>query len=116
MLKKRVPKKVESRILEFVKILKQDKLPIKRVILFGSYAKGTQHKWSDIDVCVVSPKFKDSWKALTYLSLKRPIKLNYTIEPVGYEPKDFKGFSLSPIVDEIKKTGIEIKLTALDKK
>lgn len=115
MSKKRIPKKVEDKILEFVKILKEDKLPITKVFLFGSYAKGAQHKWSDIDVCIVSPKFKDAWKSLQYLWDKRPFDVNYTIEPVGYEPKDFKGFSESQIVDQIKKTGIEVDLSALRK-
>lgn len=115
MSKKRIPKKVENKILDFVKILKQDKLPIKKVILFGSYAKSRQHKWSDIDVCVVSSKFKDPWRALQYLWSKRNFDVKYTIEPVGYHPEDFKGFSLSPLVDEIKKTGIEVNLQSLNK-
>jgi len=52
MAKKRIPKQVEKKIKEYVDILKADNLPIKKVILYGSYAKGRQHKWSDIDVCI----------------------------------------------------------------
>ena len=55
MVKKQVLKKVEKKIKEYVTLLRQDKLPIQQVILFGSYAKGTQTKSSDIDVMVICP-------------------------------------------------------------
>ena len=108
MPKKKIPKKVEKQINQYIEILKQDNLPIKKVILFGSYAKGTPRKWSDIDLCVISPKFKNSWNALSYLWDKRIIfDVNYTIEPVGFSPKNFND-KYSSIINEIKTTGIEI--------
>jgi predicted nucleotidyltransferase len=32
-------------------------VPVKHAILFGSYAKETNHKWSDIDLIVISDKY-----------------------------------------------------------
>ncbi|MBQ9526567.1 MAG: nucleotidyltransferase domain-containing protein [Fretibacterium sp.] len=32
-------------------------LPGAQVILFGSYARGEQRKWSDLDICVVAEEF-----------------------------------------------------------
>ena len=32
-------------------------VPIEEMYLFGSFAKGTENKWSDIDLAVVSPLF-----------------------------------------------------------
>ncbi len=84
-------------------------MPIKKAILFGSYAKGKQHKWSDIDLCIISPKFKDAFYALNYLSLKKPFNTKYTIGPVGFSPKDFKD-KYSSFIHEIKTTGIEISI------
>lgn len=108
MAKKRIPKKVEQEIKEYVKVLKKDKLPIKKVYLYGSYAKGSQHKWSDIDLCIISSNFNDPWKALRYLWKKRTISdVRYTIEPVGFNPRDFNNSSLA---NEIKKHGIEMKV------
>lgn len=110
MLKKTIPKKVKEEIEKYIKILEADKLPIKKVILFGSYAKDTQYKWSDIDLCVVSPKFKNALKALHYLGLKRKIfDTEYVIEPIGLSPEDFKD-KYSSLIQEIKKTGIEIQI------
>ncbi|MDR3094611.1 MAG: nucleotidyltransferase domain-containing protein [Bacteroidales bacterium] len=31
---------------------------LRKVILFGSFAKGTQHEWSDIDVALVADEFE----------------------------------------------------------
>lgn len=107
MVKKRILKKVKKEIDEYVEILKKDKLPIEKVILFGSFAKGTQHKWSDIDLCIVSPKFKDAFKALQYLWLKREKDSGLTIEPVGFSPEDIKD-KYNSLISEIRRTGIEI--------
>ncbi|MCK4553754.1 nucleotidyltransferase domain-containing protein [Candidatus Parcubacteria bacterium] len=109
MAKKRIPKRVEKKVKEYVDILKADNLPIKKVILYGSYAKGRQHKWSDIDVCIISPKFKDPFEALQYLSLKTIFDMKYTIEPVGFSPRDFQD-KYDSLINEIKTTGIEISV------
>ena len=105
MVKKRIPKKVEKKIKEYIDIIKEDKVPVKKVILFGSYAKGEQRKWSDIDLCIISPRFKDSFEAMHYLLLKSN-KIDAIIEPHPYHPRDF--VNEDPLVWEIKKTGIEI--------
>lgn len=106
MDKKRIPKTLEKKIYKYIDILKEDKLPIDRVILFGSYAKGKPHKWSDIDLCVISPKFKNPFDAMQYLWLKRIDNNTPTIEPIGFSAKDFK--EGSALIEEIKKEGIKI--------
>lgn len=108
MAKKTIPKKVKIEIQKFIETLKNDKLPINKVILFGSFAKGKQNAWSDIDLCVISPKFKNSFDATRYLWMKRKIfNPRYAIEPVGFNTKDFRDGSC--LIEEIKKEGMEIK-------
>ena len=107
MAQKTIPKKIEKNINIYIDMLKDDKIPIKKVILFGSSAKGKRHKWSDIDLCIISPKFKNQFDAMRYLLLKT-YDLNASIEPHPYHPKDF--VNEDPLVWEIKKTGIEIPL------
>lgn len=107
MAKKRLPKKVVDQVRAYKKILQADKLPITSVYVFGSYAKGTQHRWSDIDVCVVSPKFKDAWHGLTYLTKKLPYGLNWSIEPHGLNPKDFNN-KYSTLAAEVKEYGVKV--------
>ena len=107
MVKKKIPKKLEETVKNYVSVLQEDNLPIDKVILFGSYAKGTQHKWSDVDVAVVSPKFKSHWEALRYLSDKIPFNMKYTIEAHGFASEDFDN-KYDSLVHEIKTHGIEI--------
>lgn len=96
-------------MLEYLEILKKDKLPIEAAIVFGSQAKKTAHKDSDIDVCIISssPKFKDPFKAMHYLMMKS-YKIGAYIEPHPYHPKYF--VNEDPLVWEIKQTGIEVPI------
>lgn len=103
---------VSNEILEKVKmfvdmVLKNSGLHLERVILFGSYAKGMENKWSDIDVALVSRDFSgigfyDRKRVNPYL-----IKIDSRIEPHPFKPEDFN--SDNPFVLEILERGIEIK-------
>ncbi len=108
MAQRKIPQRVKKEILDYVRILRDDNLPIDSVILFGSYAKGTQHRWSDIDVCIVSPDFTDAFDALQYLWRKRSERYGSRVEPVGFHPRDFK--DETSLVHEIKKTGIRVRV------
>lgn len=103
--KKKLTKKIENDVKNYISILKKDKIPIKKVIVFGSQAKNTARPDSDIDVCVISPKFKDKFKALHYLLMKT-YTLDSLIEPHPFHPKDF--VDQDPLVWEIKKTGVRV--------
>lgn len=41
----------------YKQVLAQHNIPVTAIYLFGSYAKGTPHKGSDVDFCVVSDVF-----------------------------------------------------------
>ena len=108
MVKKRVSKEINNIVASYSnRLAKKEKLPVEKVIVFGSQSKGKTHKWSDIDVCIISPKFKDPMEALRFLWQKRNIKeVRAGLEPVGFTKKDFEeGGSL---IQEIKRTGVEI--------
>jgi predicted nucleotidyltransferase len=100
-------KKVKEYVNEYIEALRIDGLPVERVFLFGSYVKGRTHKWSDIDVCVISPRFNRKIDPYEYLWTKRRRDdVLRGIEPVGFHPKDF--IDENPLALEIKTTGIEI--------
>ena len=44
-------------IQRYILRVEKEGIPISFVVLFGSHARGNQHKWSDIDLLVVSPRF-----------------------------------------------------------
>lgn len=93
---------------QYVKILKKKKFPFVAVYLFGSYAKGTAGKWSDIDVAVLSDSFKKNMNKSEEMLWKLGILADPRIEPVGIAPDDFKK-GKSVLASEIKKTGVRIK-------
>ena len=103
---KRISKALMCVIQEYIQTLRGDRLPIQHVILFGSFAKGNPHPSSDVDLCVVSPKFSDYIDAIQYLLSKRKLNPHYLIEPIGIHPKNFK--ENSPLIQEIKSTGVKI--------
>lgn len=109
MAQKRIAKKIQGIVRTYSdRLEKKEKLPIEKVIVFGSQINNRAHRWSDIDVCIVSPKFKDALKATTYLLTKRnEDEVRAGIEPIGITGDVFR--SGGSFIDEIKRTGVEIK-------
>ncbi|MBI5413172.1 nucleotidyltransferase domain-containing protein [Candidatus Peregrinibacteria bacterium] len=94
-------------VKSFVLKMKQDGFPFERVYLFGSYAKGLNKKWSDIDVCVVSNKFAGkNWDSYERRLWRLRREIDSRIEPIGMTNEEFSG--LSPLSEEVRKTGIRM--------
>lgn len=53
-------------ITQFKDALENQDVTVQRIILFGSWAYGTPHEWSDIDLIVISESFKEMsyWKRI----------------------------------------------------
>jgi predicted nucleotidyltransferase len=100
-------KKIRKILLRYRSLLEKDGFPVKKMILYGSYARGNFKNYSDIDVCIISDKLlkkKNYYKSYLW---KKVLEVDPRIEPVGYHPKEFK--DIDPLVNEIKKEGIEIR-------
>ncbi|MEA3359326.1 MAG: nucleotidyltransferase domain-containing protein, partial [Thermodesulfobacteriota bacterium] len=52
-----LPAEIKKTIDKYLQLLNRNNIPIKDAILFGSYAKGSYQKWSDIDIALVSDIF-----------------------------------------------------------
>jgi predicted nucleotidyltransferase len=100
---------VNQSIIDTVKLYIQkipDNMEIKKAYLFGSYAKGCEHKDSDIDIAIVIGKMDDFFAVqMQLMRLRRTIDLR--IEPHPIWEGDFN--IQNPFAYEIQKTGIEIK-------
>ena len=94
---------VASKYIDFLK----NKYNIESAILFGSFAKGTNHPDSDIDIAIVLNEVDDIIDIqIELMKLRRKIDLR--IEP---HPFNFEDFNLNnPVVDEILKYGINLKV------
>ena len=78
---------------------------LDRVILFGSYARGTSNEYSDIDVAVIVKSVTGDYFSVVPLLWKLCRQVDDRIEPVLFEKdRDESGFLAA-----ILKQGIEIK-------
>lgn len=97
---------VQNKIERFIVELEKIGINVEKVILFGSYAKGTNNEWSDIDLAVVSNDFKgiriiDKENMVIAISAA-----DFSISPLPYRPEDFTEADL--FVKEILETGIRV--------
>lgn len=95
---------VISKVKEY-SLLVRKHFDLDKVILFGSYAKGTSSENSDIDVAVIVKSFTGDYFSVVPLLWKLRRQVDDRIEPVLFEKdRDESGFLAA-----ILKQGIEIK-------
>ena len=93
-------------IKKYIVRLKENNISVERVLLFGSYIKGTSREDSDIDIAVISSAFKGDRYLDRRLIVPLRRGIDSRIEPIPFTPDDYaKGGML---IDEIKSTGQEI--------
>ena len=97
----------EKIIRSYVKKLRAENYPVSAAYLFGSYAKGKAHKWSDIDTAIISPRFKNRFNKIYMKLWDFREEVDNRIEPHGFTEEDFKNLA-DPLVYEIRKTGIKV--------
>jgi predicted nucleotidyltransferase len=77
-----------------------------RMWLFGSYAKGTYHEDSDIDLAVIFDYYEDNFdREVELMNMRHGI--DSRIEPHAFMECDFTPDD--PLAYEVMKYGIEIK-------
>ena len=79
---------------------------IDYIFLFGSYATGTNHEHSDIDIAIVSEDITDVFDDMAKL-MSLTWGINTKIEPHPIRTEDFKE-NENPFIDEIIRNGIQI--------
>ena len=102
-----VPQEVLNVMTDYINKLKK-KIPVEKVILFGSYSKGSYTRDSDVDIAIFSSEFENMSRldGLTFL-LMEALGYNIDIQPQPYTMRDY--FERTGIVDDILKTGIELQ-------
>jgi predicted nucleotidyltransferase len=97
-------------IRKFVKALKREGIPVDRVILYGSYAKGKTRPDSDIDVAVVSKHFGRDRVEEGMNLFRIAGKIDPRIEPIPISSESYEKDTWIPLIYEIKQKGIEVEL------
>ena len=105
MVKRNIDREIMESINKYIeKISKYYK--IEAIILFGSYAKGTQNEDSDIDIAIISSDFKDIFDDMADL-IGYTWKIDTRIEPHPISKEDYEKIA-TPFVQEVIETGIKV--------
>ncbi|MBU0559911.1 MAG: nucleotidyltransferase domain-containing protein [Bacteroidetes bacterium] len=102
----KIPDKIRAIIENYISLLADNNITVNNAYLFGSYAKGFQNEWSDIDIAIVSDSFegiriKDRDKIRRYA-----LSISSSLEILPFNPKDFS--VENPLAKEIMETGIRL--------
>ncbi|MGQ0796820.1 MAG: nucleotidyltransferase domain-containing protein [Methanobacteriota archaeon] len=82
---------------------------IKTMILFGSRARGSAHRFSDVDLILVSPRFRRKNIAARAAQLYLEWDVDLPVDFLCYTPEEFEGLSRRPsLVREALREGIPI--------
>ena len=105
-----VKKSIDNRIMESIKKYIEkisEHYQIEAIILFGSYAKGTENEDSDIDIAIISSDFNDIIEDGAKL-IGLTWKIDTIIEPHPITTEDYEKVS-NPFVKEVMNTGIKVE-------
>jgi len=92
---------------QYLALLRNEGFEIDKIYLYGSYSLGTESKDSDIDILVVSNfDTTDDYKIGKIWALTR--RINSRIEPYLVNRQRFETDDTSPIIQIVKREGIEI--------
>ena len=105
MVERTINKDILNSINKFIKEIRKH-YNITSIILFGSYAKGTQTDTSDIDIAVISDDFEDIYDCMANL-MGMTWDIDARIEPHPIKKKDFDEVS-DYLIKEIIDTGIKV--------
>jgi predicted nucleotidyltransferase len=89
----------------YIRKVKESGIPILESWLFGSYAKGTYHKDSDIDLAIILPENQMSFDMDVRLMTLRKDE-ETIIETHTYSSQDF--LINTPVIEQIKRYGFHI--------
>jgi hypothetical protein len=79
-------------------------------VLFGSYAAGHPHLWSDIDLIVVSPAFDGTFSRDAINSLWRAAaRTDSRIEPVPCGERQSVEDQVTPIIEVARREGVQVR-------
>ena len=99
---------IREKVLRFYKAVEK-RFSVKKVLLYGSHAKGLANKHSDIDVAVVIAEADHSKRVeITAKLFHFAFDVDASIEPKCIFWDEYNNFDKTSILAEIINTGIEI--------
>lgn len=93
---------------KYIQLLRKEGIRVDKAFLYGSYLTGNQTEESDIDLMLVSDQFDVSNDLLAGKIWALTRNVNSRIEPYIVGSKKFENDQISPIIQIVKKEGLEI--------
>lgn len=110
----KTPPEIKKVLKEYVRELMKSRVKPDRVILFGSWAVGKAHTYSDIDISIISKDLEGKGILERQLILGRANQdIQAPLDVVGYSTLEFQSCESGTLLSEILKNGIEIPLSEL---
>jgi len=107
MVKRTIDREIMDIINRYVEVILAH-YKVKAIILFGSYAKGTNHQDSDIDIAIITDDIKCNDVFDEQLKLKKLRRnIDYRLEPHLIEVADYENLE-TPFIEEVVNTGIKV--------
>lgn len=95
---------------KFLQHLSKEGILVERAFLYGSYARGEESEDSDIDVMVISEIFDKNDDQTIGKTWRISRSIDVRIEPYTVGKKRFLNDKISPLLQYVKKEGIEINI------
>jgi uncharacterized protein len=102
-----LPVDIQNTVRQYRAFLESEGVPVSRMRVFGSYARGNYRAGSDIDVCVVSSTFGKNDVLEMQMLFRKALHVDTRIEPYPLSPEGIKD-TWNPIVGEIVRTGKDV--------
>ena len=98
-------KQAPESVVAYARFIRKTTPNVRRIYLFGSYARGTHNQNSDMDLAIIFDSLHDSFDMQVELMKKRR-QFDTRIEPHPFASGDFN--SSHPLAKEIIENGFEI--------
>ncbi|SLM28774.1 conserved hypothetical protein [Desulfamplus magnetovallimortis] len=96
-------------VKQYLKALLKAGIPVKFGIMFGSHVRNEQHKWSDIDLLVISSLYDESYSREDINLLWRTAaRTDSRIEPIPVGVNRWKNDDESTIIETARREGVLI--------
>ena len=96
----------------YISLLNSNGISVYKAYLFGSYSTNTATDASDIDLMIVSENYDETDDEVVGKIWRLTRKVSTKIEPFLIGVNKFRTSNNSPLIEQIKATGIEIALSS----
>ncbi len=93
-----IPENIKEIIKDFVRKLRERLGNNVKILLFGSYAKGTWLKDSDLDIIIISNRFRGLKLHERYILVRELLPDNISVDLLLYTEDEFEKFKRKSII------------------